>query len=259
MKYYIVCNWKMNPASFDRARELIFSYNKLFHSPRKREKANKIEAIVCPPFLYFQLLDEKRSKAIKLGAQNIFWTSSGNHTGQISAKMIRDFGGEFVLIGHSELRRVGDDDKIVNAKAREALKKNLTPIVCVGFSDLAREVRNIVNNFSAEEVNSMIFAYEPVEAVGTGKAVLSERVKKATYEIRKIIYRRFKRRSFWGLVQLGGKKHLIPHPPILYGGSVDNSNCSGYIEKSDIDGFVIGKESLNPEGVKKIVKKIENS
>ncbi len=256
MKYYLVCNWKMNPSSFDKAKDLILNYNKLFRSKRGK-KNNDTQIILCPPYVYFQLLDEKRSKNIKLGAQDIFWEGAGPYTGQISAKMVREFGAEYVLVGHSELRRVGNNEEIINVKIREALRKHIIPIVCVGYSDHIKETKSIISNFSAEEVNRIIFAYEPVEAVDTLNPASFEKVSKSVREIKKIIFGRFKRKNFWGLINIGGKKRLIPRPAILYGGSVNPSNCEQYLYNADISGFVIGRESLKPENIKKIAEKME--
>jgi len=256
MKYYLVCNWKMNPYSFNKAKELIISYNKLFRSKKKKSKKNLIEIIICPPYLYFQLVDERRSKAIKLGAQDIFWESKGPYTGKISARMIKEFGAEYVIIGHSELRRLGDTENLVNMKIREALKRNIIPLVCIGYDNYLKELKSVVNSFSADEINRMIFAYEPIEAIGTGMPASIQEVERAVKEMKKTIYKRFRRKYFLGLVRLGGKKSFIPRPPILYGGSVNPENCEMYIHNIDIQGFVIGKESLKPESIKKIAEKI---
>ena len=257
MTYYVVCNWKMNPSSFDKAKEFIGHYNKIASSKKGAKAKNAVKLIVCPPFVYFQLFDEKRSRRIELGAQDIFFKDAGPYTGKISSKMVKEFGAQFVIVGHSALRRMGDNEEIVNIKIRESLKKGLTPVVCVGTFDYFRETRNIINSFSAEEVNKMVFAYEPIEAVGTLHPASPEKTAKVVREIKKMIYKRFKRKGFLGLVNLGGKKYLVPKPPILYGGSVNPANCELYLHNTDISGFVIGAESLRPEGIKKIVEKIE--
>jgi len=257
MKYYVVCNWKMNPSSFDKAKGLIDCYNKTLRS-RKSKNGNTVKLIVFPPFVYFQLIDERRSKAIELGAQDIFWKGSGPYTGKISASMVKEIGAQFVIVGHSSLRRLGDSEEVVNMKIREALKKNLTPIVFVGTYDYAKETRSVSSNFSAEEINKMIFTYEPVEAVGTLNPAPSDKVARAIREIKKIIYKRFRRKNFWGLVSLGGRKYLIPKPMILYGGSIDPNNCETYLHDTDVGGFVIGRESLKPKSIEKIIEKIEN-
>lgn len=252
MRYYFICNWKMNPAGFDKARSLLGDYNKLFNPTRKEKWLNK-KIIVCPPFVYFQLFDEDRNRSIRLGSQNIFWKSKGNYTGQVSARMVRDFGAEYVLIGHSELREAGDNEIIIKEKIKEALKFGITPVVCLGYGDYVKELLNIINNFSAEDVNKMIIAYEPVSAVGTGNFLSHDKLNNVIRNIKRIIYRKFRRKFFSRVFNLGANKSFIPHPAILYGGSVNVQNYKKYLNISDLSGFVLGRESLEPKNVKEII------
>lgn len=252
MKYYFICNWKMYPSGFAKARLLLGDYNKLF-APTKKEKWLDKKVVICPPAPFFQLFDEKRIRSVKLGAQNIFWKSSGNYTGQISARMAKDFGSEYVIIGHPELRANGDTDLIVNLKIKEALKYYITPIVCVGYKDFIRETQNILNSFASEEVNKMIFAYEPLAAIGGSSPETSERVERAIRKIRKLIYQRFRKKFYVKMFGLGSGKNDVPKPAIVYGGSVNAQNYKNYTSMPDLGGFIFGRESLSPENIKKIV------
>ena len=163
-----------------------------------------------------------------------------------------------MLVGHSELRYLGDSDKIVIAKIRETLKMDMTPIVCVGYRNYLKETRNVISNFSADEVNRMIFAYEPLEAVGAGRPISSEKVGHVVRSIKGMIFRRFRKKYLLGMVGLGGSTVQVPKPPILYGGDVTTENFKEYLEISELSGFVIGRESMKPESVEKIVRKIES-
>jgi len=241
----------MYPSSFGRARSLLADYNKLFVPTKKENWINK-KIIICPPSPFFQLFDEKRIHTIKLGSQNVFWKSTGNYTGQISARMAKDFGVEYAIIGHSELRTNGDTDILVNLKVKEALKYYITPIICVGYKDYLRETQNVLNSFSSEEVNKMILAYEPIEAIGSNNPENPERVERAIRQIKKIIYQRFRKKFFVKMFGLGGNKNNIPRPAILYGGSVNAQNYKKFLSIPDLSGFVIGRESLNPVNVKEI-------
>ena len=241
----------MYPSSFDKARSLLTDYNKLFTPTKKENWINK-KIVICPPAPFFQLFDEKRLRTIKLGSQNIFWKSAGNFTGQISARMAKDFGAEYVIIGHSELRVNGDSDLVINLKIKEALKYYITPVVCVGHKDFLRETLNVLNSFSAEEVGKMIFAYEPVEAVGSNNPEDPVKVGKAIRQMKKLIYQRFRKKFFVRVFGLGGNKNPIPKPAILYGGSINAQNYKNYTSISDLGGFVIGRESLNPTNIKEI-------
>ena len=256
VRYYIICNWKMNPSSFEKARALLMDYNKTFGLEKKEKWINK-RIVVCPPSVYFQLFDEQRKMMIKLGAQNIFWKSAGSYTGQVSAKMVKNFGGEYTIIGHSENRALGEHDGIINLKIEEALKNYITPIVCVGYRDHIRETRSVVNYFSAEELNRMVFAYEPKDAVGTSNPASPERVAEVIRNIKKTIFKKFKQRYILGVINLSGKKRLVPHPAILYGGSVNILNYKDYTGIPDLGGFVVGRESFNPENIKEIIKNID--
>lgn len=252
MRYYLICNWKMNPSSYDKARTLLTAYNKILSSNKRERWANK-RVVVCPPYLYFHLFDEQRARMIKLGAQDVFWKSGGSYTGKVSAKMAKDFGVEYAIIGHSELRIMGDNNLIVNLKIKEALRNGITPVVCVGYKDYRIETRNIVGAFSAEEVNRMIFAYEPYDAIGSKNPASVDRVALSIRQIRKVIVRKFRRKAVLKFVGLGSKKDIIPRPAILYGGSVSVENYKEFLTIPDLNGFVLGRESLKPQSVNEII------
>ncbi|MBI2448172.1 triosephosphate isomerase [Candidatus Microgenomates bacterium] len=247
----------MSPSSFAKAKGLMAAYNKALTGRKNQKSQGKAEVIICPPFLYFQMVDERRSRLMHLGAQNVFWKGQGPYTGQISARMVNEFGAEYVLVGHSESRRLGDTDVIVATKVREILKNNMTPIICVGYKDFVRETKSIVNNFSAEEIGNMFFAYEPIGSIGTLKPAHPEQVGKAIRSIKNIIFRRFRRKYFFGMVGIGGSKNMVPQPVVLYGGSINGENFRDYLEMSELSGFIIGRESFRPESLKKMVQKIE--
>lgn len=257
MQYYIVCNWKMSPSSFVKAKALMTQYNKLLRPAKKGRGLSLPRVVVCPPFLYYQFVDEKRTSVIHLGAQDIFWKSKGRFTGKISAPMVQEFGAGYVIVGHTELRALGDTDELVVLKIREALKHKLTPIVCVGYRDWKRESKALLTHFSADEMDRIIIAYEPKEAVGTLTALSAEEVGKVVYDIKKMIYRRFRKKRFLGIVGIGTQKEFIPKTPILYGGNVTAANHKEYIEISGVNGFMLGRESLNPQGVKTIYQTME--
>jgi len=259
MKHYIVCNWKMSPSSFAKTKVLVAQYNKVLKPSKKAKIGNEVDIVICPPFLYFQYIDEKRNKHLKLGAQNVFWQGKGPYTGQISAAMVKEFGAGFVIVGHTELRRLGDTEEMVFLKIREVLKQGLTPIVCVGYSDWLKEVRNLITNFSAEEINKMMIAYEPREAIGSETALPAQKVAHVTYTIKKLIYKRFKRKRFLGIVGIGSQKELIPKPPLLYGGGVTAENFMSYINEGGVQGFMVGRESLKPDSIAKMSQKLEQS
>ncbi len=246
----------MNPSSFDKARSLLSAYNKILSENKKEKWANK-RVVVCPPYLYFHLFDQMRSRMIKLGAQDVFWKSSGSYTGKVSAKMAKDFGVEYAIIGHSELRVMGDSNLVVNLKIKESLRNGIIPVICVGYKDFRVETRNVVNAFSAEDINKMIFAYEPHEAIGSDNPASVDKVAYSIRQIRKTIFRKFRRKAVLKFVGLGSKKDIIPRPAVLYGGSVNIDNYKNFLAIPDLNGFILGRESLKPNSVSEIIVNID--
>ena len=246
----------MNPSSYSKARSLLADYNKVF-TLEKRERWTNKRLVVCPPSIYYQLFDEQRKLNIKLGGQNIFWKSSGSYTGQISAKMLKNFGGEYVILGHSENRALGEHDGIINLKIDDALKNYITPIVCVGYRDCLKEARSVINYFSEEELNRIIFAYEPHGAIGSSSPASPENVALVMRKIKKMIFKKFKEKYIFGAINLTGKKRIIPRPAIIYGGSVDINNYKNYLTIPDLGGFILGRESFNPQNIKEMLLEID--
>ena len=216
-------------------------------------KNTQSEVILCVPFtdLFYALLTAQDTN-IKIGAQNMHWEESGAYTGEISAGMLKSIGVEYVIIGHSERRQYfNETDETVNKKVKSALNANLKPIVCVGETLEEREngkavelvtsqVRKALEGLSKEQVQSIIVAYEPIWAIGTGKTATSEDANRMIKEVRQEI------RNIYGQTVADG---VI----IQYGGSVKSSNSKELFETSDIDGALVGGASLKAEEFAKIV------
>lgn len=242
MKNLIVANWKLNPVTKKEAESI-------FKGIARGVKKLKSEVVVCPPFVYLSLL-----KGLPIGAQNVFFEEKGAFTGEISAVMLKDLGAEYVIIGHSERRKYfGETDESVNKKIRAAIKAEVEQIFCVGETDAQR------NNGEAEkvveqqikvglkdvlDVAGMVVAYEPVWAIGTGKACGVEDAKKMKEFITKTI------------TEIYGVK-MANQVRILYGGSVNSQNSEAYIKEAGYNGLLVGGASLNAEEFVKIVKSAE--
>ncbi len=222
MKYLVVANWKMNPQTLVKAK-------KLFSIVKKGIGAVKgVEVVVCPPFVYLSKLS-----GLTLGAQNCFWEDEGAFTGEISPFMLKDIGCKYVIIGHSERRRYFNETcAIVNKKLKAALTNNLKPILCI---DSINQVKRGLKGISKKEIKKIVIAYEPIFAIGTGKACSISKAKKMNFSIRKI---------------------LEEEAAILYGGSVNSKNAKDFIEKAQFQGLLIGGTSLNPKEFVKIIKKV---
>ena len=232
MKNLVVANWKLNPTTKKEAQEIF--------SAIKNEAGDLVETVICPPYIYLSEL-----KGLPLGAQNCFFEEKGAFTGEISAKMLKDLGVEYVIIGHSERRKYfGETNETVNKKIKSAIAVELEQIFCVGETEEERNAgkqeevveRQIKKGLEGvDDVEGMVVAYEPVWAIGTGKNCGVEDAKKMREFIAK----------------------LLPGNRILYGGSVKSENSGDYIKKAGYNGLLVGGASLKPEEFIKIIKSAE--
>lgn len=232
----IAGNWKMNmtpSAAVKLVNELI---------PLVKDAA--AEVVICPPYIDIPAVAPVIAGTnVKLGAQSVHWAEKGAFTGEISADMLKEYGVEFVIIGHSERRQYfGETDATVNARMKAALAAGLKPIVCVGETLEQREA-GVTNEFIKSQVvgafegvepsaaENVVIAYEPIWAIGTGKTATDEEAEETIAAIRKV---------FGELYGEEAGKALR----ILYGGSMNAKNAAGLKSMPDIDGGLIGGASL---------------
>jgi triosephosphate isomerase len=240
-------NWKMNKTAAE-ARELVSVMR-----DRLREIPN-VEKVLCPPFLAIPVLAEKlEDSGIGLGAQNLHWEEKGAFTGELAANMVKEFC-QYVIIGHSERRTYfGETDESVNRKLQAAIKAGLTPIVCVGetleqyeagsTSDVVRrQIRVGLAGFETASAAKLVVAYEPVWAIGTGKASSGEN---ANFVHQQVIRP--------ALGELFGAENAEAIR-ILYGGSVTAANAAEFFAYRDIDGALVGGASLKADEFVAIAK-----
>jgi triosephosphate isomerase len=247
-KFLVAGNWKMNKdinESVDLARRIVLNTNGI----------NKVDILICPPFTSLApVYDIIKDSNVKLGAQNMYYQDEGAFTGEIAAKFLKSTGCEFVIIGHSERRKYfNESDKDVNRKIKQALQYDLTPIVCVGETLEQREngetediIKREVTGALKDQKNreKIIFAYEPIWAIGTGKTAKPEDANKIHKIIRNMIKTEF------GVDENGIK--------ILYGGSVKPANAASLMSQDDIDGSLIGGASLEAKSFVEIIKTTVN-
>lgn len=243
-KPIIAGNWKMNKTPSETAdfiREL---------KPLVKESSAKL--VLCVPFTNLQAaVKAARGSNIKIGAQNVHFAENGAYTGEVSAKMLKEIGVKYVVIGHSERRQYfGETDISVNKRALAALEHGLIPIICVGESKLEREggytdaivsyqTLMALNGMSQEQVRKLVIAYEPVWAIGTGLTATDEQANETIGAIRNTIAKKFGKRT----------ASLVA---IQYGGSMKPSNVAGLMAQSEIDGGLIGGASLVVEDFAKL-------
>ena len=213
-----------------------------------------IDIVVCPPFTALSdVSDILVESNIGLGAQNIYWEDFGAFTGEVSAPMLKAIGVSYVIIGHSERRQFfGETDETVNKKIRAALKHDLTPIVCVGenlkeresgktFDVIKTQCQGSLAGLTAEEMEKLVIAYEPVWAIGTGKTATSNQAQEVHQFIRDLLTKMH-------------HQELAAKIRIQYGGSVKPENIAELIEQPDIDGALVGGASLKHDSFSQIVK-----
>ena len=246
-KKFVAGNFKMNMTSSEVA-----PYLEVFR--QETEKLNDVDIVLIPPFTAIAKASEilGGTQKIRLGAQNMSPEAKGAYTGEISATMLRDLFVRYVLVGHSERRRLfGETDELVHRKLVTALASELRPILCVGETleerqagqekaVLEGQLRGALEGLTPDQISEVIVAYEPVWAIGTGLTATPEQAQEAHLFIRDY------------LGKLAGTS-LANKARILYGGSVTPANAKELMSQPDIDGALVGGASLDPRGFAEIV------
>jgi triosephosphate isomerase len=239
----IAGNWKMNLNHI----EAVGLVQKLAWTLQdKRHDRTRSEVVVLPPFTDLrtvQTLVEGDRLELQYGAQDVSPFDDGAYTGDVSATMLAKLGCRYVLVGHSERRQYyGEDDKLVNAKAKKAVERGLTPIVCVGEGIEVREeldqvaftiahVEEALGGLTLEQIGSLVVAYEPVWAIGTGRVATPQDAQEVCGAIREWVGQWY-------------DEGIAQDLRILYGGSVKAANVRSIMAQPDVDGCLVGGASL---------------
>ena len=235
---FCVANWKMNFNSSD-TKSFLENWGK------KDLKNEEVKTIICPSFTDLNTTAELlHNSDSELGAQNVYYESNGAYTGEISCRMLKDLGCNWVIIGHSERRAIfGETDEMVCHKLNKLTSENMYPIVCIGETKderengkteevLSRQLLVAFENQKGKNIEHTVIAYEPVWAIGTGITATIDMISEAHQCIRNI----FNTNGFNG-----------NEISILYGGSVTNENAAELSNITDVDGFLVGTASLDVE------------
>jgi len=250
-KTLIIANWKMNPGTLKEAEELFNA------TAKEAKKLRNAKIVVCPPFLYISNL--KSSRSLKLGAQDVFWEDGDSYTGEISAKMLKNLNVEYVIIGHSEKRRLGETDEIINKKIKAGLRNNLKVIFCAGEIErdeggnylqfIKSEIVKGLRKIPTKLLKNLIIAYEPIWAISAASKSRKGYHPDTPEDAREMAT--YIKRA---LVSLFGKAaHRIP---ALYGGSVDSNNARDFLENGGVDGLLVGRASRNAKEFGELLKNI---
>lgn len=240
MKPLIIGNWKMNPASRREAETLARSVRRGIAGSRR------VEVAIAPPFPFLESVGKNRG-SVALAAQDVFWEQSGAYTGEVSAAMLRDFGARYVIVGHSERRRIrGEDDAVVNRKIRAALRARLIPVLAIGEGAnaggevvpkaIGMQLAGALAGIPKAALAGTVVAYEPVWAVGTGNPDTPDNATRRAIYIRKLLADRLGRR-------------IADSIRILYGGSVQRANAASFIAHDirGMEGLLVGGASLKAD------------
>jgi triosephosphate isomerase (TIM) len=234
-------NWKMN---FNHLEAIGLTQKLAFSLTEKQ--LTEVETVLLPPFVDIrsvQTLIDADNLLIGYGAQDLSPHDSGAYTGDVSGLMLAKLGCQYVIVGHSERRTIhGEDDALVNAKVKAAIRNEITPILCVGEGIEIRESSGQVphctrqldadlDGLTAEQVRGVVIAYEPIWAIGTGKTATPGDAQEVIGAIRSRVAERF-------------DQETATTVRILYGGSVTSANIAAIMAEPDIDGGLIGGASL---------------
>ena len=239
-------NWKMN---LNHQEAVVLVQKLAWTLSDKKHDYRRVEVVVVPPFTDLRgvqtLVDGDRLE-IRYGAQDVSTHDSGAYTGEIAASMLAKLGCSYVVVGHSERREYhAETDEVVNAKARKAIEAEMTPIVCVGEGlDVRKEGRQVeytlaqvdgsLAGLTEKQVADLVIAYEPVWAIGTGEVATPEDAQEVCAAIR-------------ARVAEAWSEDAAASVRILYGGSVKAANVAGIMEKTDVDGCLVGGASLDAD------------
>lgn len=247
----IVGNWKLNPQTLAEAVTLAGDV-------AKKHKKNEVPYVaIAPSFVHLTEVAKKiTSSTVELAAQDVSIEPLGAFTGEVSALQLRSLGTEFVMVGHSERRAMGETDETVQKKALQALKNKLTPIVCVGERDrdqnaqfytfVEQQLRSLCKEISATDIKKVVIAYEPIWAIGTGKTATAGDVKEMQLFIVSVLTKIYDRK-------------VADAVRLLYGGSVKPNNALELHTEGGMNGFLVGGASLNAKDFTDIITIVKNN
>lgn len=247
----LVANWKMNPMTLGDALGLFNFYLS------EMQKYQNIRLVVCPPFVYLEEIANSLQtwkftnlQNVSLGAQDLFWERFGPYTGEVSVDMLKNFGVNHVLVGHSDRRyKIGESDEIINKKIEAALEAEVSPVLLVGEKNQGDDKKKIITDqlsadlagLNKEQISKILIAYEPVWAISAqpnAKADTPENVLEAIGNIENFLI----------------TNHNLKTTKYLYGGSVNKDNIGKFLQLPELCGIVIGGASLHKEEFGEILR-----
>ncbi len=237
----------MNPSTYEEARKI---YNSI---KRVAPKLTKIDIVICPPYTYLKSF-VKNQNEVFIGAQNVFFQEQGSYTGEIGVNMLKDLDIKYVIVGHSERRNMGETDQMISKKVQLLLDSGISPILCIGEKErmeqgehldyIKIQIKNSLEKVAKKNISKLIIAYEPVWAIGAKEAMNPPMIHEMMLFIRKTIS------DIYG-------HECAMSMPVLYGGSVNFRNAVDIIKEGQVDGLLVGRESMNTTGFVELLKTID--
>ena len=237
----------MNPLTIEEAKRIA---NQVKRSTRLLRKT---EVVICPPFVYIFPLGNITGKNIYLGAQDAFYESTGHFTGEVSFSELPQFKVDFVIIGHSERRKMGESDEVINKKVKAVVGEGMTAIICVGesvrdkngdyFNFIRQQILSSLKDVSRKSLDRVVIAYEPIWAVGAKEAIGPRELLEASIFIRKVL------KDFYGA--------YADSIRIIYGGDADRVNSDKLVREGGVCGLLIGRQSLKAKDFIEIVHLVD--
>ncbi len=251
-KKLIIGNWKMYPASVKDAKAKFVGIKKVASTLRN------VQTVICPPFVYVSELKKLvTGHRCVVGAQNVWFENEGAYTGEVSPGMLASVGVQHIIIGHSERRALGESDGLVNKKVLAVVKAGLTAILCVGEQErdsdgeymrfITEQIKVALHGIQKKDLKQIVIAYEPIWAIGKNatRAASPDDALEVSILVKKT------------LMDLYGKEGVSV--AVLYGGSVDAKNAWEFLFKSQVDGLLVGRASLDPKVFGEILKSANNT
>ena len=249
----VIGNWKMNPQTLVEAKRIV---------TKTKAVARTLEhtlVVACPPFPFVSLVASKRNSGasgnrVHAGVQNAFFEEQGAYTGEVSTHMLADIGVEYVIVGHSERRARGETDVDVSKKVVAVTQSGMTAVLCVGetvrdaqgayLNTLREQIKASLQAFPKRQLSQLIIAYEPVWAIGAKEAMTPVLVREMVIFVKKVISDTY------------GQEEALA-VPVLYGGSVNFRNAADIMIEGHVDGFLVGRESVNVPGFIELIKVVD--
>ncbi|MFZ2523312.1 MAG: triose-phosphate isomerase [Minisyncoccia bacterium] len=246
-KKLVVGNWKMYPERLEDAKKIVADVRRVM------TKVRKTNVVLCPPFVYTPIFSGIKKGNLHLGTQDTNAKAAGSLTGEVSVSQIEQFNVDYVIVGHSERRKMGETDAVINEKVRAVIDYGMTAILCVGEQSrdhngdylgvIKNQISNCLNGIEKKFLGQVVVAYEPVWTIGAKEAMSSRDVHEMSIYIKKVLRDIF-----------GDPSSMVL---VLYGGAVDKFNTESIVRDGDVSGLLIGRQSLESKDFVEIIKIVD--